>query len=69
MRISSKGAKARILLIEWWPANGVTPQIFTKLKNGNFKMEGYIELHNPILPNNFEFHCFDASAWRFFDSG
>jgi len=21
-------------------------------------MERYIELHNPILPNNFEFHCF-----------
>jgi len=22
------------------------------------KMEGYVELYNPILPNDFEFHCF-----------
>jgi len=21
-------------------------------------MEGYVELYNPILPNDFEFHCF-----------
>jgi len=32
MRISNKGAKAQILFIEWWPADGVTPQIFPKFE-------------------------------------
>jgi len=30
MRIPNKWAHAQILLIEWWPVNGVPPRIFAK---------------------------------------
>jgi len=36
MRIPSKWAHAQILLMEWWPANGVAPRIFEKFENGKF---------------------------------
>jgi len=50
MRISNKWAHAQIKLIEWWPANGVAPQIFKEFWKMVNIWEMYIEHNNRCFP-------------------
>ena len=64
MRIPIKWAQAR-----FYEFGGGLPRawlhgVLNKLENGNYVEKWYIEQNNPILPNNFEFHCAELLACR-----
>jgi len=50
MRVPNKWAQAQINLKEWWPAKGVTPQIFEKVWKMVIIWERYIEHNNRYSP-------------------